>query len=638
MNARLAGPHPLFLESCLLVATWFSLTGWILSLLGCLNRAGYLASVFLGATAFAMWLRMQSGDHCWSVWRAWRRRIRQPFPALYAAIFTLAALGGLLYPPNNYDALTYRLPQLLHWLDAGRWHWIATSNDVLNIAGPGYTWLMGPFLTLTHSDRGFFLPNIVAFALLPGLFFTSARGCGVRRRVAWFWMWILPSGYCYAMQAGGIANDLLPAAYLLAALALAFRARKVGSVRAAWFSILAAALATGVKVVVLPLALAWLIAIAPVWPILLRRPFVLALITLISLSVSFLPTAILNTRHTGDWSGDPENTLHLRLDHPIAGIAINTVQIVVENLEPPICPFSASANALFAKFEAGPIGEKIRAKFPRFDLRWFELAAEDGSGIGLGIFVLIGLSLVVSTIRRFPHASNSADPIGLLVCNVALLAAIVYAAKMGSEAGARLFAAYYPWLLMAFLRLDSNEWLTRHHQWRKFAWLCAASTVPVLILTPARPLWPTRQLVAKLAQHYPGSAFLRRSQLVYDVLSTRHDYFAPLKKYIPTGVRTVGFVPTGNDLEGSLWRPFGSRRVIEILTPSRADSAVQQLKGSVVICSSRGLSEHFGMTLDTFTAAIGGHVIGQEMLTLKAVVGPEPWFVIAVDAPSRNYH
>ena len=81
-------------------------------------------------------------------------------------------------------------------------------------------------------------------------------------------MWIVPSGYCFAMQAGGIANDLLPAVYFLAALALALRGRRSSAIRDLWFSILAAALASGVKVVVLPLGLPWLVAIAASWRLL----------------------------------------------------------------------------------------------------------------------------------------------------------------------------------------------------------------------------------------------------------------------------------------------------------------------------------------------------------------------------------
>lgn len=621
------------LDACITAAVWCSLTGWILSALGCLNRGGYLASVFLGVIALGFWWqshRSALGRVRRSPCSAWRKRIRRPLPALFAVIFALAALGGTLYPPNNFDALTYRLPQLLHWLDAGHWHWIATSNEHLNITGAGYSWLMAPLLALTQSDRAFFLPNIVAFALLPGLFFSVARGCGVRRRVAWVWMWILPTSYCFAMQAGGIANDLLPATYFLAALALALRCRRSSSVHDAWASILAAALATGVKVVVLPLGLPWLIAIAPAWRLLLRRPLASASIIAVGLAVSFLPTALLNTKNSGVWTGDPNNATKLRIDHPLYGLAGNVLEIVSANLAPPVWPFPSIVNAQFERFQESPIGQTLREHYPRFGMRWYELAAEDGAGIGLGVVILTGVSLAASAANRKTCSKNRANPMGLAICAAGLVAAAAYGAKMGSEAAARLFTAYYPFLLIPLL-LPLHETLIRRRWWRVLAWLCAASIVPTLVITPARPLVPAQAVVTSLSEHFPNEVAFRRWSLVYDVFSKRHDHLAPLKAFIPSDAYTVGFVPTGNDLEGSLWRPFGTRRVVEVLQPTRSDPAVQQLKGSVIICSPRGLSGRFQMTVEEFSVAIGGHVVGKGTLAVKAVVGPEPWCVIAVD-------
>jgi hypothetical protein len=259
------------------------------------------------------------------------------------------------------------------------------------------------------------------------------------------------------------------------------------------------------------------------------------------------------------------------------------------------------------------------------------MAAEDGAGIGLGIFALAGVTLAASLFLRGPRGKNPAAPLGRAIGIAAVIALLAYGAKMGSEACARLIASYYPFLLLPLLRLSANDPLTRRRWWRGFAMLAALSIVPTLILTPARPLWPAQTVLAALAEQNPGSTFLLRSQLVYEVFAQRHDYLAPLKKHLPAHARTVGFVPTGNDLEGSLWRPFGSRRVVEVLQATRADPAVRQLAGSVVVSSRRGLASRFQMTAEEFAAAIGGRLVGEETLTLKASVGPEPFVVIAVD-------
>jgi len=65
---------------------------------------------------------------------------------------------------------------------------------------------------------------IETMLLLPGLVFSVFKRIGVRPRVAWHWMWLLPLAYGYATQAGSIGNDLFGALLPLMALHFAFRA------------------------------------------------------------------------------------------------------------------------------------------------------------------------------------------------------------------------------------------------------------------------------------------------------------------------------------------------------------------------------------------------------------------------------
>ncbi len=621
----------LFLELGVVVAAWFSLSGWVLSFAGHLDRGGYLVSVALGVIALGLWLRSQDFPTR-SVFRGWRRRVRQPLPALFLLIFALAALGGALYHPNNYDALTYRLPPVLHWLEAHRWHWIATSNELFNLNSPGFGWWMAPLLVFTHSDRGFFLLNIAAFAFLPGLFFSVLRGCGVRGRVAWFWMWLLPAGYCFATQAGGIGNDLLPAVYLLAAVALALRAGKLGRVSDLWISALAAALATGVKIIPAPLILVWLVAVAPTRRMLARQWPGTLLAATVAAAISFLPTAILNIRHTGDWSGDPTNFYRIRLDHPLYGVAGNIVELAVTNIAPPIWPAAGATNRALEHVRDGELGRKLLEHYPRFGIVWGEIAIEESSGLGLGLCALAVLIPIAGLIGGGWVRHDGREHgfwIGLAV-GAAFLA---FCAKMGSESAPRLAASYYPFLLIPLLRRPVNDRLTRRRWWRGLTVLAAASIVPALILTPARPLWPAQRVLDYLAAKMPGNVTLQRARLVYAVYATRHDHLGPLRQYLPAGARTVGFIPTGNDLESSLWKPYGSRRVVEVLTPSPTDPALAQLRGSAIVTSRRALAESFHLTPEAYAATIGGRIAGRATLAQKAAIGPEGWLVIALDAP-----
>ena len=201
------------------------------------------------------------------------RRCRRPLPAIFFLLAALVFLGGILYAPNNFDALTYRLPRMLNWLAAGKWFWISTINERQNYSGADWEWIAMPFLALLRSDRGMFLINALGFLLMPGLLFSIFRRLGVARKVAWTWMWLLPLAYGCLTQAGSIGNDFLGALFCLLSIYFGLRARRSGRVTDVWLAVLAAALLTGVKLSNLPLALPCLVAIWPalgqlkkIWP------------------------------------------------------------------------------------------------------------------------------------------------------------------------------------------------------------------------------------------------------------------------------------------------------------------------------------------------------------------------------------
>ena len=68
-------------------------------------------------------------------------------------------------------------------------------------------------------------------------------------------MWLLPTAYCFALQAGGIANDLPAAIFALAAFDYGLRWKKSRNYEFSALSITSAALMTAVKPTTLPLLL-----------------------------------------------------------------------------------------------------------------------------------------------------------------------------------------------------------------------------------------------------------------------------------------------------------------------------------------------------------------------------------------------
>jgi hypothetical protein len=607
------------------VSAFFSLLGWVLAASGHLDAPGYAIGLGIGVILLCSWLRRAfrgvSMDRALPIHGyRWRR----PLPRIFAVTYLLVGLGASLYPPNNYDALTYRVPQILHWLDAHRWHWIAVSELHMNITPPGYGWLMAPTLALFKTDRLFALPNLVAFALLPGLYFSVLRHCSVRARVAWYWTWLLPAASCFAMQAGGIGNDLLPAVYALAALALGLRAAERGNLQDFWLSALAAALITGVKITAAPLALPWLVATLSCWKLIPRRWAGSVIVAVVALGISYSPTAILNCTHTGSWNGDPRNELQLQIKSPIHAAIGNSLMIAVGALEPPFCPVASAANSRFRAMEATGFVGWLQEHYPRFNLSWGELATEESSGLGLGLTVLAILSFLGIRSRK---PSRPAADWGRWIGLSSYVAFAAYLVKMGSEAAPRLAAPFYPFLLIPFLRAGIYEQFTRRRWWRILAILVALSILPAVILTPSRPLWPAAPVLAWLNAKIPNNALLTRSQRVYQVYARRDDTMAPLKSLLPSDGRSVGFVRAENDIEAPLWKPYGSRRIVEVLPPAPDLSA---LKDSVIVGSHLGIERQFGLSPAAFAAKVDGHIVGEATIFVKAGSAPQEWVVIAL--------
>src|SRR5215469_8405106 len=226
----------------IVVATLASVAGWTLSAFGALNRTGY---AIFAAAVLVLWFlicirlkgkRSMFGVRCSAFDvllrrepKKLRRRLHRFLPASFAVLAALVFLSGILYAPNDHTALSYRLPRVLQWLAHGRWFWIHTPNYRMNDRACGIEWLSAPLLLFMRSDRALFLLNFIPFILMPGLIYSVWTRLGVRPRVAWSWMWLLPTGYCFLLQAGGAANDAFPTVYALAAVDFALRARSVVS-------------------------------------------------------------------------------------------------------------------------------------------------------------------------------------------------------------------------------------------------------------------------------------------------------------------------------------------------------------------------------------------------------------------------
>jgi hypothetical protein len=641
-------------------------------------------------------------------WRKLRARFRRWLPASFAGLAFLVLLGAALYPPTTHEGLTCRVPRVLHWLAEGHWHWITTPNARLNDRPCGLEWLAAPLLLFTRSDRGLFLINFIPLILLPGLIFSVFTRLGVRPRVAWHWMWLLPTGYNFLLQSGSLGNDTTPAFYALAAMDFGLRAwasrRTVGigagrgidarpltpslspsdgervparagegqssdsssvpGLGSLWLSILSAAFLTATKVSDLPLLLPWAVVVLPLLLRLIRRPAATLAVVALAAGVSLLPTAALNIHYGGDWAGLAVERSVIEMKHPLVGIWGNAL-LLLKNLAPPIFPLAGwwnqSALTVLPHGLVAPMVANFESGFHTVG----ELPTEDGAGLGFGVSMLVLISVVAGWIVGRPRARAGAQPLGcssagvgrstrqslamgrnggvlqpegcapvpalpviwrwlvLVAPWISLLAYFVKAAMMDLP---RHLSAYYPLLLPLVLVGAGQAVIVQRCWWRTLAWGVVLLAVPVVMLVPGRPLWPAETILSRLTAWRPDQRLLQRALMVYSVYNVRSDPLASIRGLLPQGLEVVGFMGTADDLDISLWRPFGSRRVEHILL-SELPAEIRQRHIEYAVVGEVNLLEN-NTTLAEWQKRTGAELMATATATTTVFQGQRHWYVV----------
>jgi hypothetical protein len=492
----------------------------------------------------------------------------------------------------------------------------------MDFSSSGFEWLMAPLLILFKTDRLLFLINVISYALLPGLIYSAFTGLGISRRVAWYWMWLLPCAYCFVLQAGSLGNDTTAAVYFLSAIAFSLRAVKRSSWYDAALALLAAALLTGAKVSNLPLLLPLLIVILPTWRLLYGKKLGTFIVLTICVGISFIPIAACNTRHTGDWSGDPYNLEKFKLSKPVAGIIGNTLLLGIGAITPPVVTNAKFLTAVATQMlDKEPLAS-LHRDYPRLEIGIGEIPTEEGAGVGLGIALMIMASLVAGLFWKWTPISDRALIVGLLGW-VAIIALMM---KLGNHGIARLASPYYPVLILPVLAMDSQKLLVRKCWWRLLALACALSILPAVLLNPARPLLPVQSLMGCAENHHIFPSLTSRARLVYYAYSGRNDHLAPVREHLPDGASLIGFTGTSDESEYSLWKPFGLRKVIDL---KPINGRIPSLQGvDAIVGSEWGINDRYHLTGAELARAVHGSMVWEGKVAVMAGREPMSWYVI----------
>jgi hypothetical protein len=469
-------------------------------------------------------------------------------------------------------------------------------------------------------------------------------------------MWLLPTGYCYLVQAGSIGNDLYGGFFAITAVDFGLRARRSGSISDLWVSILAVGLATGGKAFNILIGLPWVIAVLPVLPLLLKRLIGSTGVIAAGLLASFIPTALLNFQYCGDWSGQAaEHVSAINTGAHFLHIVANSVLLLLHNFAPPIFPFSRAWNDFVARVIPHNLSVTLHRHFEPdgAEFRLGEMQVEEMAALGFGVSLLVVLFLAFRLVNRQTRSGYGSllqtpreflpsikSPGGLAYCSflpapvphaslVVLstwVAVLYFMSVAGLNCPGRYLAVFYPMLLAPIFAGTFNVRLPFTQRWWK--WTCALVFIiggALLIVSPARPLWPAITVLRSLdAEHSPRN-LLRRAWTVYSVYDSRADAFRPVRDLLPPEATPLGFV-TSDDPETSLWRPFGSRRIYHIRAAETREE-IQQRGIKYALVSSVVLKGR-NLSFDEWVARTGATVVRPLKLELRASQGPTDWYVV----------
>ena len=581
-----ARPRLDWLAIWILWSAWCTLCGWGLSAVGHLDRAGYAVALPLFLAGVYLTRRYWTVLSTRRLFLFRRSTYRRLAPKLWLLLALVSFVEGLLYHGDNYDYLTYRIPRLLHWWWMHHWYWVGSTNLRIDLSVTGFEWLMAPLFVVFESDRPFFLINIVSYLMLPGLIFSVLRSLRVNARVAWWTMWVVPSALCYALQAGGLGNDMFAGVYLLAAFHYTAKIRP-DSASALGLAILSMGLLSNAKASNIPLALPWLVLLFFFWrrfPRGARNWGALAVALLVGLAVSAEVNFALNYHFTGDYTGDPTNSERVQVKVPLLGILGTSIMVAASNLVPPFLPHEIVWHVLPQGLQ-----HQMAQDFSRYSPRSPALPLEESSSFGLGATFFLLMAALYGWSAKSKRAVTSA-----VKCLAAATGAVwlIFMCKLSSDSPSRLLAPYYLLTVVAVLAVLPFDGRQTHRPvWRGLAYLNLTMALVVVALTPGRPLFPPRLVTATLhILHVPGA--VAESWEKNRVLRASHyDALRQMREIIPPSEKRIGLIE-GNDIPGtSLWLPFGSREVMEI-RPDLSASAVTERGIHYVVVNDEFLTKN----------------------------------------------
>lgn len=146
-----------------------------------------------------------------------------PLALLVAPLLAILLFTAFVYPPNNWDSMTYHMARVLYWMQNGSISYFPTTIDRQNLMNPGAEYVILLLQSLSGTDSLANFVQFVSYLLLVSATPSFLRLLGIQRRLANWGVILTASLPMGVLQATSTQNDLVAACLGLALAAAALR-------------------------------------------------------------------------------------------------------------------------------------------------------------------------------------------------------------------------------------------------------------------------------------------------------------------------------------------------------------------------------------------------------------------------------
>jgi hypothetical protein len=312
------------------------------------------------------------------------------------------------------------------------------------------------------------------------------------------------------------------------------------------------------------------------------------------------------------------------------------VLLGVLNLAPPVFPVADKWNSFVQKNLPPNLKLQLQQTLTEPGAAQFtvpQMQVEENAGLGLGVIVLMAVSLVVAAVQSgksfSPFQFDSRETLWRTsIVITPWVSALALVSQSEVYPIARILAPYYALLFPLALGFPGHAQLVKKCWWRGAAFIVFVVAAGLLVISPSRPLFPVGMVLEKIQAGHSGSKLASRIEAVYSVYQERAHAFAPALAALPPDLKVLGFI-SYDDPETSLWQPFGSRRIVYVCPEDSA--AYLKDEGVEYVLAKKDLFGNQFPGQDDWLKKINAQVVQTIPLSLRAATGPSTWYLVKLN-------